>query len=146
MRKLFQSDDKYGVTISVTVMAVSALLFFFHVLFFEDILDDLTYRCILTPEHPFANTIGAEKVTSLADAIKSQCNAWHDHNGRFFIHTITQMFAAVWGREAFSVFSALVVFVIELMLWFNLMYRNNRYPIVWAVTVCVCYLPFMLHR
>lgn len=139
MGKLLQVISRRDLILSIVIMALSSLFFFFHVLYFEDILDDLTYRCIFTPGHPFMDSFGAEKVTSFADVLKSQCFEWHEHSGRFLLHTLSQMFTAVWGRPAFAICTTLVVFLIEIMLWLFLMERNSHYPVVWAVADSVLF-------
>lgn len=142
MNKALQIADRRSVMLGFAIMALSALFIFFHVIFFEDILDDLVYRYILIPPYSYLNYFGAEKVTSLADAIKSQCSEWHAHSGRFMIHTLTQVFVSVWGRNVFAICTALIVFAIETMLWTYMMKRNNRYPIIWAVTISILFATY----
>lgn len=136
IKNLFPEADKRQIAISIIFIFISALGAMLHILFFEDISDDLAYRFVLTPDVPFEHPFGGEKVMSLADAIASQIDQWHTHSGRFLLHTITQMFAGVWGRVAYSAFTSLIIFVVEIMLWIYAMRRNSRYPMLWAI-ICV---------
>lgn len=142
---IFATRDTKCAAVSVAFMLIAAACAMLRILFFEDISDDLAYRFVLSPDAPFENPFGAERVTSLADAVTSQIDQWQSHSGRFLLHTITQMFAGVWGREAYSVATAFIILAVELMLWHFAMRRNNSFPLLWALTCIVMTNSYGIH-
>lgn len=139
IKKFYPDYDRRDVTAAFVVMAVSALLCMLRMLFYEEINDDLVYRFIFTNPNG-----GTERVRSLADVIVSQCAHWHVVNGRFLVHTLTQMFTSLLGRGYFSVCTSIVILAVELMLWHYAMRRNSRYPVLWAVAVSVSFVMLYL--
>lgn len=71
--------------------------------------DDLGYAFTDTKLH----AADGEKVTGLADIFITQANHYQTTNGRFIIHSLTQLFASLAPRWVFSLFNA-AVFV---LLW-----------------------------
>lgn len=144
IKKFYPDVDRLDVTAAFVVMAVSALLCMFRMLFYEDINDDLVYRFILTDVNGIVGPFGAERVKSLADVIESECAQWQIHSGRFMVHTLTQVFTSLLGRGCFSVCTSIVILSVELMLWHYVMRRNSRYPVLWAVVVSVSFVMLYL--
>lgn len=130
----------------MTIMAIGALLCMIQMYFFEDIWEDLVYRYILTPPQSTFDAYGGEKITSLSDVIESQISQWHCQNGRFLLHCLSQIFTTFLGRGVFSVCTAIVIFVTEVLLWQVAMRRNSRYPLLWAVLVSILFIQGYLSR
>lgn len=94
------------------IFAVAAVFCFCRSYFYEPISDDLIYGFFL--DEGFGSKYYSERIAGIWDVLRSQYNEWFNHSGRFLVHTITQMFAGVWGRTWFSVFNAIVFFLTAL--------------------------------
>lgn len=62
-------------------------------------------------------------VNNFYDAIKSQCDAYMTHNGRFIVHTLTSYFCGVLGIKIFTIFNSLVF----LLLFIGILRLSRKY-------------------
>lgn len=84
--------------------------------------DDLRYSI---------NHFTGEPVNSIFDAMQSQIVDWHDTNGRFVIHTITQCFCGFIGSEIFWICNTLIflLFLKGLVEYVRMHTRNDIHPL-----------------
>lgn len=104
--------------------------------------DDLFYRYILPAEELTTPNIGRQ-VTSLNDAIESQCNQYFHTNGRFLIHIVVQLLAGSYPSPAFAtVSSILIAAVIIMFILYTIGTHSRRNPLWWMITALIWFYLF----
>lgn len=101
----------------------------------------MLYRFVLD-NHPLGDNTYTEKVTSISDAVRSQCVQYFYSNGRFIVHVFVQMFSGFLGTKVYSIFLALWMF---LTMWlfgrFCLPVSQRQNPLWWlGIAVTFLYL------
>lgn len=121
--------------IIATVLFVVAIFYFCRVFLRVPISDDLLYRFILG-DKILGSGVYDSQITCFADALRSQSMQYFGSNGRFIIHTMVQMFTAVWGLTAYSIVNTLM-FVVSLLLfgWYTFGKKNMSSVLLWMLTV-----------
>lgn len=106
--------------------------------FYEPISDDLIYGFFLDEE--FGSKYYSERIEGIGDVLRSQYNEWFNHSGRFLLHTITQMFAGVWGRTWFSIFNAIVFFLTAFCFYQYIPARDGGRGLLPAIIIVIVLL------
>lgn len=139
MIKLFNKKFLFAYLIIV----IGAIFCFLRSLFFEPIEDEMVYRFILDDgfgsyhEHPIRN---------IWDVLVSQSHMYMSHSGRFLVHTITQIFAALLGREWFSICNSLTFILVAAMLLNFVKQKESKssYYTIFAIAIVIvisCFYP-----
>lgn len=74
---------------------------------FSPFINDDYYYVYIMKDGFFGNGI-YEPIKNFRDIIQSQIWAYHNHNGRFIIHTIVQAFCGIWGKHSFQIVNSLI--------------------------------------
>jgi Family of unknown function (DUF6056) len=84
------------------------------------------FNLFLDDDYLYALFTGTDRpIASISDALHSQAIEYMEHNGRFVIHTIVNMFCGVWGVTLFGVFNTLM-FVVFFWFTFKLALNNLK--------------------
>ena len=73
-----------------------------------------------------------EPIRTLKDIFESQCDHYMQHNGRFLVHCVVQLFCGILGVEWFRIFNT-ILFVLFCAMTTRLVCGTYRAPIMWYV-------------
>lgn len=139
MIKLFNKKFLFAYFI-IIIGAVFCLL---RSLFFEPIEDELVFRFIIQDgfdiyhKHP---------IQDIWDVLVSQSHFYVIHSGRLLVHAFIQIFAALLGREWFSICNSLVFILVAAMLLNFVKQKESKssYYTIFAIAIVIvlsCFYP-----
>ena len=124
--------------ISCLLLVLLSIMFYFLNVFTPLQVDDMLFSCFMN-----SNGVVGEKLNNVLDVFISQYNYYFMNNGRYWGHSLIQLFSGVLGKNLFDIFNTFQ-FSLFIVLFLLVIKDNRKRLNLFQVGISICLFWFLV--